>query len=173
MAMEVLKSVGIKAYQGSSPKPAVKKVETTVQPKVSTTVGDVQIAEKAVETEAEKPGRKIVEHTDDKKGDSRRVVEKPSVSDTVKVSESVLPESKAAAEKAAPNESLKRAVEEINKKTVDSEAVFGVHDSTNRVTIKIVDKKTKEVLKEYPPEKTLDMIAKVWELAGLLVDEKR
>jgi flagellar protein FlaG len=38
--------------------------------------------------------------------------------------------------------------------------------------IKIVDKDTKEVLKEYPPEKTLDMIAKVWEVAGLLVDEK-
>ena len=35
-----------------------------------------------------------------------------------------------------------------------------------------VDKDTKEVLKEYPPEKTLDMIAKVWEIAGLLVDEK-
>ncbi len=42
----------------------------------------------------------------------------------------------------------------------------------NRVTIKVVDKQTKEILKEYPPEKTLDMIAKVWELAGLLVDEK-
>ena len=33
-------------------------------------------------------------------------------------------------------------------------------------------KSPKEVLKEYPPEKTLDMIAKVWEVAGLLVDEK-
>ena len=44
---------------------------------------------------------------------------------------------------------------------------------TNRVTIKIVDKKTKEVIKEFPPEKTLDMIAKVWEMAGLMVDEKR
>lgn len=60
----------------------------------------------------------------------------------------------------------------MNKNATNSEAVFGVHDSTNRVTIKIVDKQTKEVLKEYPPEKTLDMIAKVWELAGLLVDEK-
>ena len=38
--------------------------------------------------------------------------------------------------------------------------------------IKIIDKDSKEVLKEYPPEKTLDMIAKVWEVAGLLVDEK-
>ena len=32
---------------------------------------------------------------------------------------------------------------------------------------------TKEVKKEYPAEKTLDMIQKVWEMAGLMVDEKR
>ena len=67
---------------------------------------------------------------------------------------------------------LKRAVNEINQRT-DTEAVFGFHDATNRVTIKIVDKKSKEVVREYPPEETLDMIAKVWELAGILVDEKR
>ena len=71
------------------------------------------------------------------------------------------------------NESIKRAVENINKNLKNSEAVFGIHDKTNRVTIKIVDKETKEVIKELPPEKTLDMIAKAWELAGLLVDEKR
>ena len=59
-----------------------------------------------------------------------------------------------------------------NKKAHNSEAVFGIHEATNRVTIKIVDKDTKKVLKEYPPEKTLDMIAKVWEMAGLLVDQK-
>ena len=67
---------------------------------------------------------------------------------------------------------IKKAVDEINKKAHNSEAVFGIHDATNRVTIKIVDKDTKKVLKEYPPEKTLDMIAKVWEMAGLLVDQK-
>lgn len=71
------------------------------------------------------------------------------------------------------NESIRRAVENINKNLKDSEAIFGIHDKTNRVTIKIVDKKTKEVIKELPPEKTLDMIAKVWEIAGLLVDERR
>ena len=68
---------------------------------------------------------------------------------------------------------IKRAVEEINKKANSSEAVFGVHEGTNRVTIKIVDKQTKEVIKEFPPDKTLDMIARVWEMAGLMVDEKR
>lgn len=71
------------------------------------------------------------------------------------------------------NAQIKKAVEEINKNMVDSEAIFGIHEATNRVTIKIVDKETKELIKEYPPEKTLDMIAKVWEMAGLMVDEKR
>ena len=68
---------------------------------------------------------------------------------------------------------IKKAVEEINKKANNSEAIFGVHEGTNRVTIKIVDKQTKEVIKEFPPDKTLDMIARVWEMAGLMVDEKR
>ena len=63
-------------------------------------------------------------------------------------------------------------VDQLNKKMSNSEAIFGIHEDTNRVTIKIVDKETKEVIKEYPPEKTLDMIAKVWEMAGILVDEK-
>ena len=70
------------------------------------------------------------------------------------------------------NSQIRKAVDEINKKAHNSEAVFEIHDATNRVTIKIVDKDTKKVLKEYPPEKTLDMIAKVWEMAGLLVDKK-
>lgn len=70
-------------------------------------------------------------------------------------------------------ESVKKMVDQLNKKMGNSEAIFGIHEGTNRVTIKIVDKETKEVIKEYPPEKTLDMIAKVWEMAGILVDEKR
>ena len=71
------------------------------------------------------------------------------------------------------NEQLKKAVEQLNKSMPHSEAIFGFHEETNRVTIKIIDKDTKEVIKELPPEKTLDMIAKVWELAGSLEDEKR
>lgn len=72
----------------------------------------------------------------------------------------------------ASDSSLKNAVNEINRKSSNTEAVFGYHEGTNRVTIKIMDKDTKEVKKEYPAEKTLDMIQKVWEMAGLMVDEK-
>lgn len=70
------------------------------------------------------------------------------------------------------NEKIKKAVEQLNKNLSHSSAIFGIHEATNRLTIKIVDKDTKEVIKELPPEKTLDMIAKVWEIAGILVDEK-
>ena len=71
------------------------------------------------------------------------------------------------------NEQIRKAVEQMNKQMHKSEAIFGIHEETNRVTIKIVDKETDEVIKELPPEKTLDMIARVWEMAGILVDEKR
>lgn len=50
---------------------------------------------------------------------------------------------------------------------------FGYHEETGRVTIKVMDKDTEEVIREIPPEKTLEMIQKMWELAGLLVDERR
>ncbi len=73
----------------------------------------------------------------------------------------------------AENDAIRKVVENINKNSTNSEAVFGIHEGTNRVTIKIVDKDTKKVIKELPPEKTLDMIARVWEMAGILVDEKR
>ena len=70
------------------------------------------------------------------------------------------------------DQKVRKAVETLNKKMSNSEAVFGFHEDTNRVTIKIVDKSTKEVIKELPPEKTLDMIARVWEMAGILIDER-
>lgn len=73
----------------------------------------------------------------------------------------------------ASDSSLKNAVEQINRRSAGMEAIFGYHEGTNHVMIKIVDKDTKEVKKEYPAEKTLDMIQKVWEMAGLMVDEKR
>lgn len=73
---------------------------------------------------------------------------------------------------AAENDKIKKAIEKMNAQLPNSEAKFGIHEETNRVMIKLVDKDTQEVIKEFPPEKTLDMIAKCMELAGVLVDEK-
>lgn len=69
---------------------------------------------------------------------------------------------------------IKDTIKEINKVVNPlTEAEFDYDDATNRMTIKIMNKDTQEIIREIPPEKTLAMIAKVWELAGLLVDEKR
>lgn len=76
-------------------------------------------------------------------------------------------------EKKEASEQLKKAISELNKNSENTQVQFGIHDGTNRLTLKIVDKDTKETIKEFPAEKTLDMIQKAWELAGLLVDEKR
>lgn len=57
----------------------------------------------------------------------------------------------------------------INRQTV---AEFGVNEPTNRITVKIKDKETDEVIREIPSEKALEMLAKAWEIAGILVDEK-
>lgn len=74
----------------------------------------------------------------------------------------------------ADNAKIKKAISEMTKKVrSNAEAVFGIHEKTNRVTIKMVDKETKEVIKEFPPDETLDMIARIWEVAGIMVDEKR
>lgn len=74
---------------------------------------------------------------------------------------------------ATDSEALKKQVSDLNRRLNTTECQYGIHEETQRVTLKIVDKETKEVIKELPPEKTLEMIAKVWEMAGLLIDEKR
>ena len=46
----------------------------------------------------------------------------------------------------ATDDQIKQAVSEINKRANETEAVFGIHEKTNRITIKIVDKKTHRIL---------------------------
>lgn len=72
----------------------------------------------------------------------------------------------------AEMEKIHKALEILSEQLPNTEAQFGIHDETNRVTIKLVDKDTKEVIKEIPPEKTLDTLAKCMKMAGILVDEK-
>lgn len=67
---------------------------------------------------------------------------------------------------------LKKVVEQAIAAMPHADAKFGIHDKTNRIIIKLVDRETQEVIKEIPPEKTLDLLAKRMELAGVLVDQR-
>lgn len=49
---------------------------------------------------------------------------------------------------------------------------FNVHEATGRIWVQIIDTETHEVIKEIPPERYLDLVARIWELVGILVDEK-
>lgn len=50
---------------------------------------------------------------------------------------------------------------------------FSIHEKTKEIMVKVVDKETHKVLREFPPEKILDLVAKIWEMAGIIVDERR
>lgn len=50
---------------------------------------------------------------------------------------------------------------------------FSIHEKTKDVMVKVIDTDTNTIVREIPPEKILDMVAKLWEMAGLIVDERR
>jgi flagellar protein FlaG len=70
---------------------------------------------------------------------------------------------------------VEEAVSRINKAIEGSNRrfVYSVHEKTNEIMIKVIDENTKEVIREIPPKKILDMVASMLEMAGLLVDERR
>jgi flagellar protein FlaG len=71
--------------------------------------------------------------------------------------------------------SVIEAIEKANKVTLThkTRAGFSVHEVTKDIMVKIVDTDSDEVIREFPPKKILDLIAKLWDLAGIVVDERR
>lgn len=70
---------------------------------------------------------------------------------------------------------IMESIEVANKRILgpEKEFEFAIHKETKQIMVKILDKTTKEVIREIPPEKVLDAVAHMWELAGLFMDEKR
>lgn len=56
-------------------------------------------------------------------------------------------------------------------KLVNTRFEFSVHEGTKEIMVKVINEDTNEVIREIPPEQILDMVAKMWELAGILVDK--
>lgn len=69
---------------------------------------------------------------------------------------------------------LEQVIEEANQKMKLKKKSFeySVDEETNRIAIVVRDQETDEVIKEIPSEETLDMIAKIQEIAGLVFDRK-
>lgn len=75
----------------------------------------------------------------------------------------------------AGSKDLEDAVKVANKLLFknNTHLKFQIHEKTKEVMVKIVNDESGEVVKEIPPEKMLDMVAKLWEIAGILIDERR
>jgi flagellar protein FlaG len=66
---------------------------------------------------------------------------------------------------------IERAIKAVQGPLTSLE--FSVHEKTRQIVVKVKDKDTGEIIREIPPEKNLDLIAKIWEMAGILIDERR
>lgn len=69
---------------------------------------------------------------------------------------------------------FQEAIQSANKILLPTgrEFEYKVHEKTHRILVKVVDTDSREIIKELPPEKELDALAKMWELTGILVDKK-
>lgn len=66
-----------------------------------------------------------------------------------------------------------RRMERLQNTLKDHNIEISYNDEVNRYAIRIMDSKSKEVVREIPSEKSLEMFARMLEIEGLLVDEKR
>jgi len=68
-----------------------------------------------------------------------------------------------------------QAIEKANKhfRTYDRRLEFSIHDVTKQIMVKVINTENDSIIREIPSEKVLDMVAHMWEVAGILVDEKR
>ncbi|WP_138227260.1 flagellar protein FlaG [Paenibacillus algicola] len=76
-----------------------------------------------------------------------------------------------------PQQTMDEAIQQLQKaidaiqgpqKTLE----FSIHEKTNTVMIKVLNKETGDLIREVPPEKILDLAARMMEITGFIIDEK-
>src|SRR5690625_1938390 len=69
---------------------------------------------------------------------------------------------------------IQEAIQTLNESTLlgGRRLQFDIHEDTGRTMVRVVDRETDEVIREIPPEDVLDVVARINEMLGLLVDER-
>ncbi len=68
---------------------------------------------------------------------------------------------------------MKDIIDSINSKlTTNTEVNLAYHADSNRLNIKIIDKETKEIVKEWPSEKSLELLAKLIDKEAVVLDKR-
>ena len=72
---------------------------------------------------------------------------------------------------------IQSAIDQANEKVKQQNGyrrlAFSYNKETKKISIKVYDEITKEIIREIPPEKTNVVLDKIHDLAGIVVDEKR
>ena len=72
---------------------------------------------------------------------------------------------------------IKDAIDQANERIKQSNGyrrlAFSYNKETGKISIKVYDELTREVIKEIPPDKNKGILEKLHDLAGIVVDEKR
>lgn len=128
-------------------------------------------------------GGTIVKIDSDMRASSLQSIEKVNYSNEVNKSEEknlnkhedIFKKNNESGSEKLSEKTIKEAIENTNKKLVatDRKFEFSVNEETNDIIVKVINKETDKVIREIPSEKILDMVAKMMELAGLFVDERR
>ncbi|WP_337020112.1 flagellar protein FlaG [Oceanobacillus massiliensis] len=71
-------------------------------------------------------------------------------------------------------EDVAAAVTKLNQffEPVRRNLKFELHDKLDKYYVTVIDSDTKEVIKEIPPKKMLDMYAEMADFMGILIDQK-
>ncbi|GMQ58048.1 flagellar protein FlaG [Vallitalea sediminicola] len=103
--------------------------------------------------------------------ESNHVVEKDKIKPREMVSE--LPNN--SDNKKTQEHEVIEAIEKANKhfKSYDRRLEFSIHEKTKQIMVKVINTDDDSIVREIPSEKILDMVAKLWEMSGIFVDEKR
>lgn len=78
-------------------------------------------------------------------------------------------------EKEPSKSSIESTISEMNAqlKLTKTRCAYDYDEDTKRITIKVYDEENDELIREVPPEKSLEVLKRIWEMAGIMVDEKR
>lgn len=72
---------------------------------------------------------------------------------------------------------IKSAIDQANERIKQSNGyrrlAFSYNKETKKISIKVYDEITRELIKEIPPDKNKSILERIHDLAGIVVDEKR
>ncbi len=77
-------------------------------------------------------------------------------------------------EKRIDENAIKRLTGKFNEvlSILNTRLKFSIHEGTNTIVVQILDSESGEVLKEVPSTKFLELVTKLGEYVGFMIDEK-